>query len=98
MDTNGAFEYSNMVSVERASEAAAINVYPNPTTGTLNYNIEATAHKVILSDSFGKQIRVWEVAAGKANNQLSIEDLPAGIYVLSIQLNDTVQSQKIVKQ
>ena len=99
IDTNGTYEYSKVVSVERNNNSSIeFNVYPNPTRGQINYNTPSEAHTVVLFDAFGKQIRTWEVGAEKTNNEISIEDQPAGIYMISIQYNGTVNTQKVVKK
>lgn len=99
IDTNGTFEYSNVRSVTRSVSAEMqLNAYPNPTTGTLNLNTTEGANTITLMDSFGKTLKAWTINAEKNNQQISIEDFPAGIYMLSVQYNDSVQTQKIVKK
>lgn len=72
----------------------AINVYPNPTSGELNFsqvfnttsdavaNVYDITGKVVMTKNFGTQF------AGTNNFQLNVADLPAGTYTLEFITND----------
>jgi len=72
----------------------AINVYPNPTNGELNFsqtftnatnaiaNIYDVTGKVVMSKDFGTQ------HAGTVNFQLNVADLPTGTYTLEFITNE----------
>ena len=79
-----------------AIAADAMNIYPNPTTGSIQLNI--------TEDILGGDVRVFDFAgklvyAGKAeseNSSLNIEGA-AGIYMVQLSKNGKTLTKKIVK-
>lgn len=68
-------------------------IYPNPTNGSVEVLTEKTIKEIKLFTISGQKVRNYD-----KNSSLSLADLPKGIYVLSIQLNDgKIISKKIIK-
>jgi hypothetical protein len=71
-----------------------INIYPNPTNGILYISSEKVYHKLDIEifNQIGKKVMT-------ANNvkSLDLRSLPSGTYFLKIDLNNTLESYKIIK-
>lgn len=87
--------YNDLLSVADVSQQQSlISVYPNPTTGILNIQSEKTIRQLQLISTEGKIIRKYH-----ATNQINIQDLPKGIYILKVQLeNGKTEVQKLIKK
>ncbi|MFN8299829.1 MAG: T9SS type A sorting domain-containing protein [Chitinophagales bacterium] len=73
-----------------------VNVYPNPTTGSLTIATEEQgAYEYMITNAVGQQVR-----AGRFNGrQLNLSELPAGMYVLSLrnEMSGSLHHTKILK-
>lgn len=76
------------------SEAAGIEIYPNPTDGLLYINSSSTINKVIVADMTGKII--MDVNGGSDKVELDLSSNPKGIYVLKVISEDDSIVEKIV--
>jgi len=82
---------------------STLNVFPNPNSGMfyVNYISNSTGNlKITLHDVTGKKVfyQEFEKAGNHFENKLSPGQLPNGIYLLSAELNDKIEYQKIVIQ
>lgn len=75
-----------------------IEIYPNPAGNLLHIDcINWTGnYSIILFSGIGSPLRVIK-ASGPLQSHINLNDLPAGMYVLTILLNDTMYSQRIIK-
>jgi endoglucanase len=87
--TKGQPTSSNM-----ATGKNTISVYPNPTTGRLNIQTDAIVEQVTLKDIAGRTLLEQHLP----HNTLSLQHLPAGIYILRIHTNNGTTDCKTVKQ
>jgi len=71
------------------------SVYPNPTTGLLNINIEANS-KVDLYTTNGQLIKT--ITSNSNQLQWDLTDLSNGIYFIQVEKEDVISIQKIIKQ
>jgi hypothetical protein len=97
VDTDGQFTYSKTVSVEMSNAGKNISVYPNPVKDKVT--IETTIqgdYSVELFDITGKLLQAHK--ANQPTMQLTINDLPNGVYMISVKSNAVQQTFKIVKQ
>jgi len=86
---------------EYESPIQSLSVYPNPTTGivTIHDNSFALDEKLsihlynVLDEKIFSANLSW-----KEKNQISISDLPSGIYFLRISSREKMQSVKVVKE
>ncbi|MEZ5025049.1 MAG: T9SS type A sorting domain-containing protein [Chitinophagales bacterium] len=88
-DIDGSFKYSNVINVPVSEVVANTfgNIYPNPTGGTLNVEIQATHAfdtKLLAYDVLGKQIFEQDAALVKGVNTLKLDftSLAKGTYLL----------------
>lgn len=71
-------------------------VYPNPTTGILNLDLDETEIQIIEISLFsidGKKILTFDT-----NSILNIEGIASGVYLLNINLSQGNFSKKIIKK
>lgn len=81
-------------------ESQTLNVYPNPNNGVFRIKFEsAQTGELSLYNSKGKLIKKINVPNGALTQQLSIEHLPKGIYLLRY-LNEVgeLYTQRIILQ
>jgi len=75
--------YSELRTARIGETTKALRLFPNPTSGVLNYRLSttaATATNYTLTDVNGRLLN-----AGQLNGQsgtISLEGLPAGLYLL----------------
>lgn len=74
---------------------AGLNIYPNPVRSVLHINWEKPLPTALtLLDVQGK--KVWEKQLfGQQESQLSVAELPVGIYFLQVRQNGSIQTQKV---
>lgn len=97
-DYSGAFEYSSIVSAQKTqAKETKLEAYPNPTTGLLNYELKDVVLEdayLQLFDQFGRLARQWQAD----NTPVFIDDMPSGIYMLSLQNGRKQYHQRIIKR
>ena len=78
----------------------SLQVYPNPSYGLLNLEIDAPRgidRQVAITDMRGR-ILTSAVLGGNVNfHQLDIKELPAGMYLVQLRVGDLTVSQKLMK-
>jgi hypothetical protein len=92
------FTIQSTVGIEELSNTSNISLFPNPTTGNLFLNIEASTQHTLnihIYDIAGKELQNGEVQTSIGTNQfqLNTENFEAGIYF--VELNDKNSSKKI---
>ena len=97
MDYNGTFDFSPIRQGKLDLEAKDILVYPNPTYSELTIELgeSPTESQALLFNAKG-QLLIQQQLLSK-ESQLSLSDLPEGIYWLRIQESERTFVQKIIK-
>ena len=100
---DGAFEYSETISIEREAQTGKLTVAPVPATDQLNVGYELRAPQTLyftLNDLSGRTVLREKVEATAGLNQtpLLIGDLAAGTYLLSVESNELNDTLRVVKQ
>ncbi len=86
--------YEDMMAVQDFIEASQVTIYPNPTSGIVNIQSEKAIRQIQLISMEGKIVRRYD-----AVNRLNIQELPKGVYVLKVQLeNGEMNVQKLIKK
>jgi len=90
--------YSITIVDELSSEefgANQIKVYPNPTKGTLNINLprETKLERLKLFDTNGK-----EILSSKEAEEVDLDPLSRGLYILKINTNKGTYQKKLIKK
>jgi len=91
-DLDGSFEYSKVISVTFGNEKD-IEIYPNPTNGTLNIVGIKTAEVKII-DKLGRVVKAFNTT----NQKIDISELPNGIYLISVTTKKGVVTNRIIKK
>lgn len=84
--------YFNPLSVNNAGESG-IKVYPNPTSGEVYFDglVKGVEAKVTLTDMIGRKVLETVITT----NTINVDALPAGLYFISVEQNNTLVSQKL---
>lgn len=105
LDFDGTASVSQAVLLNRPGGRLGITgIYPSPTTDKLNVQFDVLQEADIdirLTDFTGRTVMETQVAAGKGSNsaELSLVDLPAGVYAVTITADGVVSAPaRVVKQ
>ncbi len=99
IDFDGTFEYSNVIAVEYENPEMNFNVFPNPSNGLINLQIDNPSNqeiKIKVLDNIGRRITESEIIQGESNLQKEMEIKRSGIYIITVQIRDEVFYEKIV--
>lgn len=90
------------ISVEEVAFNGQVNVYPNPTSGVFNIDIETATNSeatIELASLSGQTLFTEKLDANTQwLEQVDIRHLPAGTYVLSIRTADGIHVQRVIRQ
>ena len=69
-------------------------IYPNPSKGIINIESILNINKIEVWDMFGKNI----IIRNNLNNftTIKLDHLPKGVYILNIEINNTIITEKII--
>jgi hypothetical protein len=71
----------------------SVGIYPNPTNGILYIKADSAVESVNIINMIGQKINIQFL-----NNQINMQDLPNGIYIVELKLkNGQSLSKKIIK-
>jgi hypothetical protein len=71
----------------------SVKIYPNPVEDVLHIQSSATIEQATIYDLSGRLLRQVQMT-----NDIPIQDLARGVYMIKIQTNKGVEIGKIVKQ
>ncbi|MES2560605.1 MAG: LamG-like jellyroll fold domain-containing protein [Bacteroidota bacterium] len=105
VDLDGTTEYSKVVSVSVGDEIAVtgLQVYPNPFTKEVSLVFESTSDanmQVEIKDITGKLLGTFNLNAKAGKNTIPVENisnLPSGFYFMTVNLDNTTQTIKLIK-
>lgn len=101
------FEVNNDVALSVRLHDAAMkdfSVFPNPTNGQVNVRYTLPSSEVVhleMRDVIGKllmQENLGNKTQGIQQEMISIEELPAGIYMMSLKYGNKVHTTRVVKR
>ncbi|TPE44237.1 T9SS type A sorting domain-containing protein [Pontibacter mangrovi] len=105
VDYGGTYSFSPVRVIQAGSTpgALAVQAYPNPFTDSFHLTVTSPHHGQALIQLHTLEGRVAYRSAQElesGHNQLLLQNLnlPAGIYILSVQLSDGQQQLKLIKQ
>ena len=86
-------DLTTMGVIDSELNASLTTIYPNPTSGILHIQSKTPIQKMMLVDITGRKL------VETSNSTLNISNLPKGVYLLQIQLeNGKMETKKIVKK
>jgi Secretion system C-terminal sorting domain len=100
IDFDGKETLSKVVSVSQDTKGR-ISISPNPTSDKVNINLNQNdvsnqPTTVILSDMTGRQVLTQTTTSGAF--QLDLSNLAKGMYVVTLQSNNAIYQEKIIRQ
>ncbi len=100
MDYDGAFEYSNIVSIQLAVDSRQLAVRPNPVqNGEVTLTLpdsDFESGQIELFSSTGQRVLIQQIS--NSNTKLDVRTLPKGIYWLNALIDGKRTSEKIIIQ
>jgi|GEM_PF-3222806 len=99
VDMDGAFVYSNSVTIETEGQSIYMSIMPNPFDGelTIQSNIIGEEMDITIFDVLGKVM--YHTHLKSDNGMLGIQpELPTGTYIITVATETFVQQQKIIKK
>lgn len=95
IDLNGDITYSEIILLE-TMHVFRLQVFPNPTSGrfTLETDEDLTDGIFVMYDNCGREVFRVPILSGE--NQLQVDDLPAGLYHYTILNDDQAVHQSIL--
>lgn len=94
VDFDGKFAYSNIVLV-RVGQDEEVNIYPNPTKGSVFISGDSQDRVVKLTNFTGKVILEKNLSY---SNLLDLSGLPEGVYFIEIQTGSKIVVKRVVKE
>ena len=99
-DKDETYVISNVRTINRESEKARLNVFPNPTSRYANVDFTVTGNKKLveinLIDASGKtqvsNLLSQEMDAGNYIERVNLKSFPAGHYMLQVNISGTTQT------
>jgi hypothetical protein len=99
---DGKYTYSAIIKINVDKTSALWSVYPNPAHDKtmLHFDDEVSNVNIRLNDASGKAIRQYTMKKAKAGEQFEIplNNLAKGFYLLTVQSNQGVNTEKIIIQ
>ncbi|GAB3921896.1 T9SS type A sorting domain-containing protein [Larkinella terrae] len=102
VDTDGQYVYSKLVAVILGDQNPVVHVFPNPVVNQLNVSLETDEMGIIdteLSDISGKLL--FSESRNKTEKKqvqvINFQQIPTGIYLVSIRLGNQFFIRKVVK-
>ena len=95
-EQDNAPHYRTALATAEAPATPAFAVYPNPAASTLSIQLGTDATQATLRDLTGRVCRTQPLT-GQAG-QMDIQQLPAGVYMLSVSTAQGEVRQKVVKE
>jgi len=84
VDYDGAFEYSDVISIEFEEDREVIvNIYPNPVANKLT--VEGFTGKIVIRNSLGQEVKSQRI---NLNELVSLLDLKKGNYFIELHYTD----------
>jgi hypothetical protein len=92
-----------VLGIDGVSFASGIGMSPNPTSGNINISLilhESADINIVVTDVLGKTVRQMNnnYSQGNQSVRLDLEGLSSGIYMVSLQSNGEVYTEKILKK
>jgi|GEM_PF-267283 len=104
VDEDGKTAYSKIVSVRLSEPSTKVSMYPNPAADFTVVNVyseKQTVAMMRLMDNSGKLLQYRSFNVNNGNNSLMVDqlsNLPKGIYIVQVMMNNNVYTEKLVKK
>jgi hypothetical protein len=96
--SNTIYKLAVPANVNEVAQMSAIDIYPNPSTGYVQVDVEG-AITVSVCDIQGRQVYRNDIGLNERTHKVDAGQLPAGVYTITIVLTDGgTRSGKFVKE
>ena len=95
------YQYSSIRALNFGENAAVISVYPSPTNGVVNIgfaDLLERAAQLRVYDVLGQIVQAQIIPQNIRQYELNLSDLPAAVYIISIDVGMVSQNIRVVKQ
>ncbi|MGB0430376.1 MAG: T9SS type A sorting domain-containing protein [Bacteroidia bacterium] len=75
--------------------ANKIELYPNPTSGNINLVLQTESSTYRLIDLTGREIQNGNLSDG--TNEISLENIPNGVYLIEVELENAIVKKRLIK-
>ena len=86
---------ANTVGLVENSSSLSLTIFPNPSSGVYTISGIPIKAKIFVYDALG-QI-VYSKVSNKINESIDISELPTGIYLVMVKMNENEYNSKIMK-
>ncbi len=99
IDLDGRFTYSTVIVLNNNSNEKKILISPNPVpqSSTVYFN-ESGSKTINLLNANGQLVLSQLIPQGNRSHTINMSHLPAGLYLLQIQIGNKTETHKIIKQ
>ncbi|MCF8378775.1 MAG: T9SS type A sorting domain-containing protein [Bacteroidales bacterium] len=76
-----------------------IKIFPNPTTGILNFLLEECpirSAEVIVYNSYGKMVMRNNIVTGSSEFSIDLSSFPSGLYLIAIEMNGEKLLERVI--
>jgi len=90
----GCYEFQDGVGIQYINQNLYLNIYPNPTTGQLNFNTNTQINTIEIYNLTGQKVLSFN-----NTNAININELTNGIYMAKVfTANGSIATRKIIKK
>ena len=98
LDTNGKESNLGLRYINFSVVKKHIQVFPKPTTNKVTISFRPNVYQVLqLVDLNGKTISTIQIHEQDNRKEISLENYPAGVYLLKLIRNDGSETMKVAK-
>ena len=93
IDFDGTEHTHFIISVEVSLNRIQVNMAPNPTNGRVEIKLGTPNESPLfinVHNVYGQNLNRFQIPAGNAEHHLNLDQLPAGLYILSIESSNAV--------
>lgn len=99
IDFDEVFEYSKVISVEYNILERSIDIFPNPSNGLINIQIDnplSQKMKIKILDNLGREVWVSEIIEEDSNWKKEIEITGKGLYFVTAQIGNEMYYKRVI--
>lgn len=94
VDFDGAFEYSSVQTIKVKS--TGFDIFPNPAIDKINIELPLQEEAIVrILDQTGKLVKIIEWKEGQQS--IDISDLPKGVFIMEINVQNQLLVEKLIK-
>lgn len=99
VDENNSVKFSPVVSVF-FEKRSALSMYPNPATGmvTVLHAAGGEGDKVMVYNTAGMRVFSQKIIPGKLFTSFNVQELPRGVYHVSVEAGGVVKTERLLLQ